>query len=37
MLIGKLVTGAESRLKQNYTNEKANELRSEENSTTNMM
>jgi len=36
LLTGKVVIGAESRLKQNYTNEKAHELRSEEDSTTNV-
>ena len=36
MLTGKVVIGAESRLKQNYTKEKARELRAEEDSTINV-
>ena len=36
LLTGKVVVGAESRLKQNYTKEKAHELRAEEDSTTNV-
>ena len=36
LLTGKVVIGAESRLKQNYTNEKVHEFRSEEDSITNV-